>query len=97
MHHRRTCVAHRGVGRPGWGVFRCLSLVVSDYVHPGEEGSVRPSLKVNLAAMRAFFERPEFGIIFGEPQERRGVSQITGTVPGKLVPLDLVGPPEALT
>jgi hypothetical protein len=34
---------------------------------------------------------------FGEPQERRGVSYITGTVPGKLVALGLVGQPEALT
>jgi hypothetical protein len=52
---------------------------------------------VSQAATRAFFKSPEFGIIFGEPQERRGVSPITGTVPDKLVALDLVGPPEALT
>jgi hypothetical protein len=41
--------------------------------------------------------RQELAFRFETPDARQGLSHATGTVPGKLVVLDLVGPPDDLT
>jgi hypothetical protein len=98
MAHHVARVTGGRVIRPLWVVFLCLSLVLPTCTYPGEERTPRAGLAVSRAALQAFFARPEFGFIFGEPpRESRGVPSLTGSVPGKLMALVLVGPPENLT
>jgi hypothetical protein len=80
-----------------WAAFLCLLFVLPTCAYFGVESTPSTGLAVSRAALQAFFARPEFGFIFGEPRENRGVPSLIGTVPGKLIALDLVGPPEDLT
>jgi hypothetical protein len=80
-----------------WVAFLCLPLVLPTGAYSGMERTPRVGLAVSRAALQAFFARPEFGFVFGEPRESRGVPSLTGTVPGKLMALELMGPPENLT
>jgi hypothetical protein len=80
-----------------WAAVVGLSLVLPVCANSGVAGSARPGLGVSRAALQAVFARQEFAFAFVEPHERRGVLRMTGTVPGKLMVLDLVGPPGDLT
>jgi hypothetical protein len=97
MAHHVARVTRGRMIRVLWAAFLCLLLVLPTCTYPGEERTSRAGLAVSRAALQAFFARPEFGFIFGEPHESRGVPSLTGTVPGKLMALVLVGPPENLT
>jgi hypothetical protein len=93
-------MAHVGRGRmirSLWVAFLCLPLVLATGTYPGVEKTPRRGLAVSRAALQAFFARPEFGFVFGEPNKSRDVPSLTGTVPGKLMALELMGPPENLT
>jgi hypothetical protein len=79
----------------------CLLLVLPACGRSEEARVPRAGLRVSRAALQAVLSRPEFGFTFAEPpgqsSERRDEPRVTGTVSGKLVALDLVGPPEDLT
>jgi hypothetical protein len=97
MAHRLARMVKGRMLRPLWAAFLCLSLVLPTWTSPGVERTPRAGLAVSRAALQAFFARPEFGFIFGAPHESRGGPSLTGSVPGKLMALVLVGPPENLT
>jgi hypothetical protein len=97
MAHHRAHVSRGWMIRPLWAAFLCLALVLPSCTYPGGEQTRRAGLAVSQAALQTFFAHPEFGFIFGAPHESRGVPSLTGTVPGKLMALVLVGPPEDLT
>jgi hypothetical protein len=86
-----------GVFRQRWGACLCLLLVLPACARPEETRPPHAGLGVSRAALQAVLARPEFGFSFGESLERGGIPHLTGTVPGKLVALDLVGPPKDLT
>jgi hypothetical protein len=73
------------------------SLVLPTSAYPGPAGSARSGLGVSRAAIQAVFSHQAFAFRFDAPHERPGVPRITGTVPGKLIVLNLVGPPEDLS
>jgi hypothetical protein len=52
---------------------------------------------VSAAALQAAFSRQAFAFRFEAPRERSAVSHVTGTVPGKLIVLNLEGPPNDLS
>jgi len=52
---------------------------------------------VSAAAIQAAFSRQAFAFRFEAPRGRSGVSRMTGTVPGKLIVLNLEGPPNDLS
>jgi hypothetical protein len=64
---------------------------------PEEGRPPRTGLGVSRAALQAVLAHSDFGFTFGEPLDRRGMPYVTGTVPGRLVALDLVGPSKDLT
>jgi hypothetical protein len=64
---------------------------------PEEARPPRAGLGVSRAALQAAFSRPEFGFTFGESPDRGRVPRVTGAISGKLIALELVGPPEDLT
>jgi hypothetical protein len=97
MAHHRARMARGRMLRPLWVAFLCLTLGLPTCTSPGGEQRPRAGLAVSRAALQAFFARPEFGFIFGAPRESRGGPSLSGTVPGKLMALTLVGPPENLT
>jgi hypothetical protein len=86
-----------GTSRQRWGVCLCLLLVLPACTRPEEARPPRTGLGVSRAALQAVLTRPEFGFTFRASPERGGAPNVTGTVPGRLVALDLVGPPEDLT
>jgi hypothetical protein len=88
-------VFRRGIVRL-WAAVVLLSLVLPAYAYPGSAGSARSGLGVSRAAIQAVFSRQAFAFRFEAPRERLGVPSITGTVPGKLIVLNLAGPPEDL-
>jgi hypothetical protein len=80
-----------------WAVCLCLPLVLPTCTSSGVEKTPHKGLAVSRAALQALFARPEFGFTFGEPRASHGLPSLTGTVPGKLIALELAGPPENLT
>jgi hypothetical protein len=86
----------RWIVRP-WAAVVVLSLVLPAGASSGVAGSARPGLGVSRAALQAVFAQQEFGFAFVEPHDRRGILRMTGNVPGKLMVLDLIGPPGDLT
>jgi hypothetical protein len=80
-----------------WAAMVLLSLVLPACAYPGAAGSARPGLGVSRAIMQSVFARQAFTFRFEAPHERHGVPRVTGSVPGKLITLNLVGPPEDLT
>jgi hypothetical protein len=92
----REPLSRRWLGRL-WAAVVLMILVLPAYADPGTASSARPGLGVRLAGLQAVFARQEFGFRFEAPHERRGVARVTGSVPGKLIALTLVGPPEDLT
>jgi hypothetical protein len=74
-----------------------LSLVLTTCAYPEAAGSGRPGLGVSRAAMEAVFAHSAFAFRFEAPHKHQGIPRVTGTVPGKLIVLNLVGPPEDLT
>jgi hypothetical protein len=80
-----------------WAAVVLLSLVLPACAYPGAAGAARPGLGVRRSVMQDVFARQEFAFKFEAPHERHGVPRVTGTVPGKLMVLNLVGPPEDLT
>jgi hypothetical protein len=80
-----------------WVAMGFLSLVLPIYAQSGAPGSAAPGLGVSRAALQAVFAGREFAFTFDVSQDRRGVPLVSGTVPGKLIALILVGPPEDLT
>lgn len=80
-----------------WVAVALLSLVLPARAYPGATGSARPGLGVSRTAMQSVFGRQAFAFRFEPPQERHGVPRVTGTVPGKLITLSLLGPAENLT
>jgi hypothetical protein len=95
--HHMARMARGRMIRSLWVAFLCLPMVLPIGTYPGVERTPHAGLAVSRAALQAFFARPEFGFIFGEPHESRGVPSLTGAVPGKLMALELMGPPENLT
>jgi hypothetical protein len=75
----------------------CLLLLLPVCARPEEARPPRTGLGVSRAAIQAALARPEFGFTFRAPPDHGGAPNLTGAVPGKLVSLDLVGPPEDLT
>jgi hypothetical protein len=80
-----------------WAACLCLLLVLPSCAQSEDAKPPRAGLGVSRAALQTVLARPEFGFTFEKPLERGGVPYVTGTVPGKLVALDLVGSPEDLT
>jgi hypothetical protein len=80
-----------------WAAVVLVSLVLPACAYSGAAGSARPGLGVSRAAMQAIFARQAFAFRFEAPQERHGAPRVTATVPGKLIVLNLVGPPDNLT
>jgi hypothetical protein len=97
MAHHVARMTRMRMIRPLWAAFLCLPLVLPTCTDSGVERTPRAGLAVSRAALQAFFARPEFGFVFGDPHKSRGVPSLTGTVPGKLMALVLVGPPDNLT
>lgn len=75
--------------------FLTLALLVCAYSEAA--GATRSGLGVTRAAMQAAFGCPPFAFRFEAPHERQGLPHVPGTVPGKLIALNLEGPPEDLT
>jgi hypothetical protein len=82
--------------RPQWEAYLCLLLVLPACARPEEARPPRAGLGVSRPTLQTALSRPEFGFTFKEAPKHRGVPRVTGTVSGKLVALDLVGPPEEL-
>ena len=80
-----------------WVTALFLLLVLPACVSPEEAAPRRSGLGVKRAALQAALSRPDLGFTFREAPKHQGVPRVTGTVSGKLVALDLVGPPEELT
>jgi hypothetical protein len=97
MAHHMAHMARTRMIQSLWVAFLCLHLVLPISTYPGVERTPHAGLAVSRAALQTFFARPEFGFIFGDPHKSRGVPSLTGTVPGKLMALELMGPPEDLT
>ena len=96
---RRHDVEHVRRGWIGllWAALVLLNLVLPAYAHAGVTGAALPGLGVSRAALHAVFGRQELAFGFEAPSERHDVPHVMGTVPGKLIVLDLGGPPENLT
>jgi hypothetical protein len=80
-----------------WAAVVLLSLMLPASAYPGSAGSARLGLGVSQAAIQAVFSRQAFAFRFEAPRGRSGMPRITGTVPGKLIVLNLAGPPEDLS
>src|SRR5262245_18172767 len=65
--------------------------------YPGPASSARSGLGVSRTAIQAVFSRQAFALQFEAPREGSGTPRITGSVPGKLIVLNLAGPPEDLS
>src|SRR5215218_5951054 len=97
MAYRTARMARTRTVQSLWAAFLCLPLVLPISTYPGVERTPHAGLAVSRAALQTFFARPELGFIFGEPHESRGVPSLKGSVPGKLMALELMGPAENLT
>jgi hypothetical protein len=102
----RTLVARCHDGEPAsrrwiayvWVAITLLYFLLLTCVYAGAADSARPGLGVSRAAMQSVLARQAFAFKFDAPREGHGVvPHVTGTVPGKLIVLSLVGPPENLT
>jgi hypothetical protein len=80
-----------------WVTLALLSFVLPPCAYPKASGSTRPGLGVNRATIQSVFARQAFAFKFEAPYEGHGPPRVTGTVPGKLIVLTLMGPRENLT
>jgi hypothetical protein len=96
MNHHGGYVPSRRMIRRLWMTFLCLPLMLPTCMSPGEK-PLPKGLAVSRAALQRVFTSPEFGFTFGESRAGRSAPSLTGSVPRKLIVLELAGPPENLT